>query len=149
MRGWGVRLGAAVGRGVTLETDGRPPGTVMRESTTYALERIAVGPLPVARRRSVGTRKMRLMAGRPTNLDLATADRLVALFRTGTTLSAAAEAVGMHRTTLSRWCTRALSRDERDRPYVALERRLRAAPVSSRQGDGPAEAPASPAASGA
>ena len=69
--------------------------------------------------------------GRPTKLDQASADRLVALLRSGVTLEAVAAILDVDRRTVQRWRARAWSRDPRDAIYVELEKRLREAPAAT------------------
>jgi hypothetical protein len=65
--------------------------------------------------------------GRPSKLTPELADRLAGLPAGGATVTAAAAAVGVDRRTVQHPRARAYSREPRDRPHVALERRLQAA----------------------
>ena len=64
--------------------------------------------------------------GRPSKLTDERADRLVALMADGSSITAAATAIGVSRRTLQNWRARALSRSPADQVFVTLERRLRA-----------------------
>ena len=72
--------------------------------------------------------------GRPTLLNAATADRLVALLAGGTTITDAARALDLDRRTVQNWRRRAWSHDPRDAPFVDLERRVIAALAVAERG---------------
>lgn len=75
----------------------------------------------------------KLPPGRPSKLTPERAERLVELLAAGATTAQAAEALGVSRRTIQVWRARAWSRESRDAPYVALERRLRARSLHERR----------------